>query len=90
MSQNSELLEQWEQVSQSLRHDIGNAVFDSWLSPLRPLSLSQGVMYLGAPTSFLRDWVTSHYTNDILSLWQTLSTDIQGIEIVVQGKSFEE
>ncbi len=83
MSGPDELAEQWGKVSLALRHEIGHAIFESWLSPLSPLSLSNGVIYLKSPTGFVRDWVTNHYSGDILSIWRTVNHEVLSVEIVV-------
>jgi chromosomal replication initiator protein len=60
----------WENVSQKLSALYGDAVFRSWLKPLRFAGSDAGKVRLSVPTRFMREWITSHYGDDIRKLWQ--------------------
>ncbi len=87
MSDSQELSEQWGKISLALRHEIGHSIFESWIAPLSPMSFSNGVVYLKAPTGFARDWVTTHYLEEIFSIWRTVNHEVLCVEIVVHGPS---
>ena len=48
----------------------GDAIYRSWLGPLRFSGSSEGRIILSVPTRFMREWITSNYIEDIRSLWQ--------------------
>ncbi|MDE3015317.1 MAG: chromosomal replication initiator protein DnaA [Pseudomonadota bacterium] len=60
----------WERVSGKLGALYGDAVFKSWLKPLRYAGSKDGRVLLSVPTRFMREWITSHYGDDIRALWQ--------------------
>ncbi len=75
----------WQAVTQSLRADIGEAAFQSWIKPISAGRVEDGVLRLTVPTRFMRDWVLAHYLDKITQLWRTESGVTSGVEIVVQA-----
>jgi chromosomal replication initiator protein len=66
---NDELALAWERVSKKLQTRYGDAIFRSWLKPLRFVGSSEGIVTLSVPTRFMREWINSHYADDMHSLW---------------------
>lgn len=77
------LEDQWQKVRSRLRVQLGDATFDSWCKPLRPLSLEEDLLTLAVPTRFMRDWVMNHYAERILDVWSAENPNARQIEIVV-------
>lgn len=75
----------WNQVSNRLQALYGEAIFKSWLRPVRFFQITNHTVQLSVPTRFMREWINSHYGSDIERLWKEEET-AQGysIEIVVQ------
>ncbi len=59
----------WDRVSQKLNARFGDAIFKSWLKPLRYASSEEGKVTLNAPTRFMREWINSHYIDDVQAFW---------------------
>jgi chromosomal replication initiator protein len=51
----------WEKAIEDLKDKLGNAVFETWILPLRPIPKDNQHLTLEAPDSFFRDWVEKHY-----------------------------
>jgi len=51
----------WLGVSQRAAVTVGEASYNSWLRPLRPVALHDTHVVLLAPTAFLRDWISNKY-----------------------------
>jgi chromosomal replication initiation ATPase DnaA len=51
----------WERVRDSLRADLGERAFDLWFGRSRVTSLQRGVLTIGVPNLFIRDWVDDRY-----------------------------
>lgn len=60
----------WERISGKLNAKYGDAVFRSWLKPIRFLGSDEGRILLSVPTRFMREWIHTHYASDIRQLWQ--------------------
>src|SRR5262249_16114714 len=73
----------WERVSKKLSTLYGDAIFRSWLKPLRFVGSKDNRVNLSVPTRFMREWVTSHYGEDIRRLWQQENTGDYTLDIIV-------
>ncbi len=64
----------WGNVHQKLSTHYGDAVFRSWLKPLRFLDIQDNTARLSVPTRFMREWISNHYLRDIHKFWEQEST----------------
>lgn len=55
----------WERTLRSLATHINRPTLDNWLRPLKPLSIDDSIVVLGAPTPFARQWVETKYAQPI-------------------------
>lgn len=74
----------WGNVYKKLRAEYGEAVFRSWLKPIKLQAYYEGTLELSVPTRFMRDWIQNHYHDRISMLCQEDNTNISRIQIVVQ------
>lgn len=82
---NDALANAWESVRGKLNALYGDAVFRSWLKPLRFMASTENSVQLSVPTRFMREWIVTHYMHDIRKLWQEESgTQGYGVDIVIQ------
>ncbi|MGE0755216.1 MAG: chromosomal replication initiator protein DnaA [Alphaproteobacteria bacterium] len=76
----------WVQVSNKLQALYGEAIFKSWLKPIRFHKIDNDMAQLAVPTRFMREWINSHYGNDIERLWSEESgARGYGLQIIVQA-----
>jgi hypothetical protein len=54
------LAQHWARVRGRLRSEIGESAFRSWLKPLTLVAHRDGVVRLGVPTRFMRDWISGN------------------------------
>ncbi|MGB0670566.1 MAG: chromosomal replication initiator protein DnaA [Rhodospirillales bacterium] len=76
---------QWARVSASLREEIGEAAFQSWIKPMTPRGLIAGTVELTVPTRFMRDWVVAHYADRLVELWRQEDRAAASVSILVQS-----
>ncbi|MDR0968807.1 MAG: chromosomal replication initiator protein DnaA [Holosporaceae bacterium] len=81
----SDLERLWNAVYRDLQRDLGTPVVNSWISPLSVDKFYSGVLYVKAPSMFLRDWVVNNYSALILQFCQKQNKDIKSIEIFVSS-----
>lgn len=74
---------EWERVSSHLRNDIGDTAYRSWIRPLSFLGVDSMTLQIGTPTRFMKDWVQSHYADQIVSLWDNTISKVHALEIKV-------
>jgi len=78
----------WERISGKLNTKYGDAVFRSWLKPIRFIGSDNGKILLSVPTRFMREWINTHYADDIRQLWQDeQSSEGYSVDIVVPPQS---
>ncbi|MCK5545773.1 MAG: chromosomal replication initiator protein DnaA [Rhodospirillaceae bacterium] len=71
--------ERWDAVLTSMRSEVGEAAFDSWLKPMTVRDVSDEDVRISVPTRFMRDWVVAHYAERLSSLWE------RNVDIFVQS-----
>lgn len=79
------LSQAWENVRNKLQTVYGDAVFRSWLKPLSFCSADSNKLQVSVPTRFMREWISTHYANDIQRFWQEETGAVQALEIIIQA-----
>ncbi len=74
---------QWSRVRARLKSEVGEAAFNSWLKPLSLLRMRDGEVVLAVPTRFMRDWVVSHYSDRLRSLWSDEDPSAHTVNVLV-------
>jgi chromosomal replication initiator protein len=77
--------DQWLRVRQRLRTELGEDVFNSWFGRVKFEEADANLVYLSVPTRFLKSWITSHYGDKLLALWNGEHKGIARVEILVRG-----
>lgn len=73
----------WNRARERLRRELGEAVFDAWISPLHLISLDKSEIKIGAPKLFVRNWVINHYTSRIERAMRAEGCGLQPLSIVL-------
>ena len=79
------VLDQWGQICDQLKIEIGETAFDSWLKPLTIGSFNEGTMNICVPTRFMRNWVITNYSDRIHKIWEKKNPAIKNINFIVQA-----
>ena len=74
--------ETWDRVRERVRAEIGERFFAMWFERSRVLSLKRGVLAIGVPNLFIREWVEEHY-GDILN---QITSDEIGAPVTISVK----
>jgi len=77
---------EWARVTQTLRTNIGDAAFQSWIKPISLRGIDGNVLRLSVPTRFMRDWVLAHYIDQLGELWRAENVGVKDVEIIVQAE----
>lgn len=76
----------WHAVEDGLRTEYGETIFRSWIKPLVPKRVEDGVFFIEAPTTFLRDWVLNNYGDSIRKHCSKADAAVTDIAIDVSTK----
>ncbi len=79
----AEVLSIWKKVHAGMRSEFGEAIFRSWLKPLKLQAFYHGTMEISVPTRFMRDWIQTHYAARILEMCRESLEDIKKVQFVV-------
>ncbi|MFN9116336.1 MAG: DnaA N-terminal domain-containing protein [Bacteroidota bacterium] len=78
----------WDRISEKLKGLYGEAVHRSWLAPMRYAGHDNGKIQLSVPTRFMREWVSTHYADDIRQFWhEEKEAEGLSVEFVVAAPS---
>ena len=71
---------QWDKVCSRLRAELGPDVFRSWFAGILCVRREKDFVELKVPSRFRRDWIVSHYEDQLRQFW---SREDDGIKRVV-------
>ena len=89
-NENISINDQWEEVCGQLKLEFGQTAFESWLKPLSVASFDNGIMNIGAPTAFMKNWVITHYSDRIHRIWERKNPEVKQVNFVVKNVSATE
>lgn len=81
------LKDQWDFVCQRFIKENGEASYRSWLAPITPLDIKNSQAILGCASKFMRDWVSTHYLNELASYWRIVNPEVQSINLIESAES---
>src|ERR1700710_2803929 len=76
----------WERVRERLRVSYGEAIFKSWLQPLKLADVKIGQAMITVPTRFMREWILTHYADNILRFWCQEDQTVHSVDIFVRAE----
>ena len=82
--------QQWASVCSSLRMEIGEAAYQSWVKPMTVRGVRDGQVRISVPTRFMRDWVVAHYADRLFALWNGEDAAIRAVDVFVQPERYQE
>lgn len=75
----------WSRVSKLLHHHYGEAIHKSWFSNLKPMEFLHSKVYIKAPSLFIKDWINTHYLDQLKKFWQQCYEDVNEVEITTSN-----
>ncbi len=75
--------DQWGRLKQDLLKSVGKSNFKSWIEPLELSHIEEGVATFAVPTSFVGNYVSQKYGDQILYHVQTIAPDIRRVHFHV-------
>ncbi|MBX4215530.1 chromosomal replication initiator protein DnaA [Candidatus Parcubacteria bacterium] len=79
--------ELWESALMEIELSVSKANFSTWFKNTRITKTDSGVVYLGVPNEFVKDWLINKYHTFILRALRNLSEKVRGLEYVVVKES---
>lgn len=79
--------ELWENALVELGLAISRPNFNTWFKDTHIVRVEDGVVYLGVPSQFARDWLSAKFHKDILGTLRGLSETVRAVEYVISRGS---
>ena len=73
----------WEKIQSDMKDKFGKDIFDSWLRKISFEEEFNNYVLMTVTTRFIRDWITSRYLDQILSIVRSYKSEINRIELSV-------
>ncbi len=83
----------WENVLVDIELSISKANFSTWFKDTYILKMEEGVVYIGVPNQFVKDWLSTKYHKTTLKTLRSFSESVRGLEYTIvkdRRKSREE
>ncbi|MBY0427782.1 MAG: chromosomal replication initiator protein DnaA, partial [Alphaproteobacteria bacterium] len=74
----------WDAVKVKVREQFGETIFKRWLEPLVCKAWGADV-HLTLPTRFMKDWVDTHYTDKLKTLFQEVDANVKEVMVTVES-----
>ena len=75
--------ELWENALTELELTISKPNFNTWFKDTHLMRVEEGTAFLGVPSQFARDWLSTKFHKDILRSLRDLSENIRMVEYVI-------
>ena len=76
----------WEKIQTDMKNKFGKDIFDSWLRKISFVEEFNNYILMSVTTRFIRDWITSRYLDQILSIVRSYKSEINRIELSVNDE----
>lgn len=74
----------WKKVEGELKSHFGEEAYASWLKYILFDSIEDNYVVFSVPSRFLKDWISTHYGDKLLELWQRFDGHVKFINILVK------
>src|SRR3954471_24458713 len=75
--------ELWENALTDLELTLPKAAFTTWFRDTHIVKADDGVVFVGVPSQFVRDWFLAKYHKMILASLRQLSDSVRSVEYVI-------
>ncbi|EKS33212.1 chromosomal replication initiator protein DnaA [Afipia clevelandensis] len=76
--------DQWARFKGRLRTTVGEDFYTSWFARMDLERIHDDCVYMTVPTKFLKSWIQAHYSDRVLTCWQSEDPGIKRIDISVR------
>ncbi|WP_093968469.1 chromosomal replication initiator protein DnaA [Actibacterium lipolyticum] len=77
--------DEWGSVCRDIQNSIGENNFVTWIKPMTYNGLREGVAHISAPTSFVADWVSRNFGDEILHQLARSGADVDRLEFSIDA-----
>lgn len=82
-----DIKELWDNTLVNIELSISQANFKTWFRDTHIVAIEDGVVALGVPSAFVRDWLSDKFAGLILKTLRNLNTHVRSIEFAIVPKT---
>jgi chromosomal replication initiator protein len=75
--------ELWEAVLTQVELSVSPANFNTWFRASYIVKIEDGIVYVGVPSPFFRDWYVKHFNGLLLKIIRSFSYEFRNIEYLI-------
>ena len=75
--------ELWEYILTQVELSISPANFNTWFRDSSIVRIEDGIVYLGVPSQFFKDWYVKKFHSLLLKILRTVSYEFRNIEYLI-------
>lgn len=79
----NQLSDLWDKSINIMKSELNEVGFNTWISPIKPISISQDTLYLSVPTDFIKGIIEGRYKDLISNAVKLVSSKKYEISIVL-------
>src|SRR3989338_7105504 len=79
----------WESALVDIEPNISKANFSTWFKNTHILKQEDGVVFLGVPNEFVREWLNNKYHSFILKALRETLDGVRGVEYVISKDNLD-
>lgn len=73
----------WESALVEIEHAVSQANFSTWFNGTYIIKQDEGIIFLGVPNPFTRDWLYKKFHNVILKTLRQMNEQVRALEYVI-------
>jgi chromosomal replication initiator protein len=77
----------WESALLEIEMNVSTANFNTWFKETSIAKLENGVIFLGVPNAFVKEWLSNKYHNFILKVLRELAEEVRSLEYTIVKSS---
>ena len=76
----------WETVLGEIELSVSKANFTTWFKNTHAVKEEEGVFYVGVPNEFIKDWLATKFSRDVLKFLRNHQETIRNVEFIISKK----
>ncbi len=73
----------WENILTQVELSVSSANFNTWFSSSSVVKIEEGIVYIGVPSQFFRDWYIKKFNTLLLKIVRDISYEYRNIEYMI-------
>ncbi len=73
----------WDESLKEIENSISSANFNTWFKETFLIKIDDGVVYIGVPNAFIKDWIAKKFYTTILKTLRDRETSIRSVDFII-------